>query len=146
MYLGGHYYHVYNRGCNREQIFVNADNYVFLTRRAKTFLTDYPLKVIAYCLMPNHYHFLLRPEEDSVLSRFIQRLFNSYTQAFNKQQKRSGTLFQGRAKSILVDTEEYIIYLVGTFILIQFELDWWLIPGSGLTAIIWNGWIEEMAP
>ena len=111
MYLGGHYYHVYNRGCNREQIFVNADHYVFLTRRAKTFLTDYPLKVIAYCLMPNHYHFLLRPEEDSVLSRFIQRLFNSYTQAFNKQQKRSGTLFQGRAKSILVDTEEYIIYL-----------------------------------
>jgi len=111
MHLGGHYYHVYNRGCNRERIFVNAGNYEFLMRRAKSFLTDYPLRVIAYCLMPNHYHFLLYPEEDGVLSRFTQRLFNSYTQAFNKQQERSGTLFQGRAKSILVDTEEYIIHL-----------------------------------
>jgi len=67
--------------------------------------------VIAYCLMPNHYHFLLRPEEDGVLSRFIQRLFNSYTQAFNKQHGRSGTLFEGRAKSVLVDTDEYILHL-----------------------------------
>jgi len=72
---------------------------------------DYPLSVIAYCLMPNHYHFLLRPEEDGALSRFIQRLFNSYTQAFNKQQGRSGTLFEGRAKSILVDTDEYVLHL-----------------------------------
>ena len=61
--------------------------------------------------MPNHYHFLLRLEEDGALSRFIQRLFNSYTQAFNKQQGRSGTLFEGRAKSILVDTEGYALYL-----------------------------------
>ncbi len=67
--------------------------------------------MIAYCLMPNHYHFLLRPEEDGALSRFIQRLFNSYTQAFNKQQGRSGTLFEGRAKSILVDTDEYVLHL-----------------------------------
>ncbi len=93
MHLAGYYYHVYNRGCNRQPIFANAGNYLFLLRRAKSFLVDYPLSVIAYCLMPNHYHFLLRPEEDGALSRFIQRLFNSYTQAFNKQQGRSGTLF-----------------------------------------------------
>ena len=111
MHLAGHYYHVYNRGCNRERIFANERNYVFLLQRAKTFLPDYSLQVIAYCLMPNHYHFLLRPEEDGVLSSFIQRLFNSYTQAFNKQQNRSGTLFEGRAKSILVDTDAYIIHL-----------------------------------
>ena len=111
MHLAGHYYHVYNRGCNRERIFANDDNYLFLLRRAKSFLAGYPLSVIAYCLMPNHYHFLLRPEEDSALSPFIQRLFNSYTQAFNKQQGRSGTLFEGRAKSILVDTDEYVLHL-----------------------------------
>lgn len=93
MHLAYHYYHVYNRGCNREQIFANDNNYLFLLQRAKSFLPDYSLKVVAYCLMPNHYHFLLHPQEDGVLSRFIQRLFNSYTQAFNKQQKRSGTLF-----------------------------------------------------
>jgi putative transposase len=61
--------------------------------------------------MPSHYHFLLRPEEDGLLSRFIQRLFNSYTQAFNKQQGRSGTLFEGRAKSVRVDTDEYVLHL-----------------------------------
>jgi hypothetical protein len=61
--------------------------------------------------MPNHYHFLLRPEADDALSRFVQRLFNSYSQAFNRQQGRSGTLFEGRAKSILVDDERYVLYL-----------------------------------
>ena len=111
MHLAGCYYHVYNRGCNREPIFANDDNYVFLLRRAKAFLADHPLSVIAYCLMPNHYHFLLRPDEDAALSPFIQRLFNSYTQAFNKQQERSGTLFEGRARSILVDTEPYALHL-----------------------------------
>jgi len=86
VHLAGHYYHVYNRGCNRERIFANDANYVFLLRRAKSFLVDYPLSVIAYCLMPHPYHFLLRPEADGTLSRFIQRLFNRHTQAFNRQQ------------------------------------------------------------
>jgi putative transposase len=110
-HTAGHYYHVYNRGVNRQRIFANPENYLFLLRRAKTFLADYPLRVIAYCLMPNHYHFLLYPEDDTALSRFIQRLFNSYTQAFNKQQGRRGTLFEGRAKSVLVDTDAYILHL-----------------------------------
>jgi len=111
MHLAGHYYHVYNRGCNREHIFANAGNYLFLLQRAKSFLAGYPLSVIAYCLMPNHYHFPLRSKEDGTLSPSIQRLFNSYTQAFNKQQERSGTLFEGRAKSLLVDTDEYVLHL-----------------------------------
>lgn len=111
MHLADHYYHVYNRGCNRQRIFANDGNYVYLLRRCQSFLADSPLTVIAYCLMPNHYHFLLRPEEDGALSRFIQRLFNSYTQAFNRQQGRSGTLFEGRAKTVLVDTDEYVLHV-----------------------------------
>jgi putative transposase len=75
VHLADHYYHVYNRGCNRKPIFANAGNYLFLLRRTRSFLADYPLSVIAYCLMPNHYHFLLRPEEDGALSPFVQRLF-----------------------------------------------------------------------
>ena len=111
MHLAGQYYHVYNRGCNRERIFADDDNYAFLLQRARSFLPDYPLSVIAYCLMPNHYHFLLRPDEDGALPRFVQRLFNSYAQAFNRQQGRSGTLFEARAKSVLVDTDEYVLHL-----------------------------------
>ena len=111
MHLAGRYYHVYNRGCNREAIFANDRNYLFLLRRVKSFLSNYPLSMVAYCLMPNHYHLLLRPEEDGALSPFVQRLFSSYTQAFNKQQRRSGTLFEGRAKSVLVDADEYVLHL-----------------------------------
>jgi REP element-mobilizing transposase RayT len=111
MHIPGRYYHVYNRGVDRQPIFASEENYRFLLRRAKRYLKAYDLAVIAYCLMPNHYHLLLRPEEDDALSRFIQRLFNSYTQAFNKQERRSGTLFEGRAKSILVDDERYVLHL-----------------------------------
>ena len=46
MHLAGHYYHVYNRGCNRQPIFANAGNYLFLLRRAKSFLVSYPLSVM----------------------------------------------------------------------------------------------------
>jgi REP element-mobilizing transposase RayT len=110
-HFAGHYYHVYNRGVSRKSIFLNAENYRFLVRRAKQYLPLYDLKVIAYCLMPNHYHFLLRPETDHSLSPFIQRLFNSYTQAFNRQQQRKGTLFEGRVKSKLVDKDDYLLHL-----------------------------------
>jgi len=111
MYLPGHYYHVYNRGCNRDRIFINDENYIFLLTRMKSYITSYAVSIIAYCLMPNHYHFLLIQEDGKSIQRFIQRLFNSYTQAFNRQYGRSGTLFEGRSKSILVESTEYVIHL-----------------------------------
>ena len=111
MYRPGHYYHIYNRGCNRQKIFANHGNYIFLLERINKYLAHYPVTVIAYCLMPNHYHLLLRPESEDTLSPFIQRLFNSYTQAFNKQQNRTGTLFEGRARNRLVDSLEYVLHL-----------------------------------
>jgi len=111
MQQAGHCYHVYNRGCNREAIFALSENYIFLLRKIKTILPTASVSVIAYCLMPNHYHFLLRAEADNAISHFIQQVFNGYVQAFNKQQQRSGTLFEGRAKTILVDTDAYALDL-----------------------------------
>jgi putative transposase len=110
-HLAGHYYHIYNRGVNRKEIFACNENYRFLLRRINQFVHGYAVRFIAYCLMPNHYHFLLRVESDGAISPFIQRLFNSYTQAFNRQQRRSGTLFEGRPKSKLVDDEKYVLHL-----------------------------------
>ena len=110
-HFAGLYYHIYNRGTNREPIFTCNENYLFLLRQIKHFLPNYHLVFIAYCLMPNHYHFLIRVEADGELSPFIQRLFNSYTQAFNRQHHRSGTLFEGRAKSKLIDKDSYVIHL-----------------------------------
>jgi REP element-mobilizing transposase RayT len=111
-HYAGQYYHVYNRGVNRQPIFACEENYDFLLRRVKQFLPLYPIHLLAYVLMPNHYHFLVGVDVEGSLSPFVQRLFNSYTQAFNRQQRRTGTLFEGRAKSILVDTSEYVYALV----------------------------------
>lgn len=107
----GQYYHVYNRGVNRQPIFITDENYRFLIRRIGEFLPFYAIQIVAYCLMPNHYHFLVHVGADGALSPFFQRLFNSYTQAFNLQQGRKGTLFEGRAKSKLVAETSYVYAL-----------------------------------
>jgi putative transposase len=111
-HYAGPYYHVYNRGVNRQPIFANEENYHFLLRRVKQFLPLYQISIIAYSLMPNHYHFLVGVDQEGALSAFFQRLFNSYSQAFNRQQRRTGTLFEGRAKSIIVDESRYVYALV----------------------------------
>ena len=110
-YHAGQYYHVYNRGVARQLIFFKRENYFFLLRSVKEFLNEDHLSFIAYCLMPNHYHFLIRLNMDDQLSPFLQRLFNRYTQALNKQQNRTGTLFEGRPQYRLVDTNEYVLQL-----------------------------------
>jgi len=106
-----HYYHIYNRGTNKENIFRKDDNYRFLLKQVKKYTLRDLISVIAYCLMPNHYHFLLRQNSDILISKCIQAIFNSYTKAFNKMFSRSGTLFEGRFKSVLIDTDEYLVHL-----------------------------------
>lgn len=105
------YYHVYNRGANRNQIFFDNGNYIFLLKRLKKYCFKYSIQVIAYCLMPNHYHLLVRQERHHKVGLFIQHTFNSYTKAINKRLKRSGTLFEGPYRAIHVDDEAYLIHL-----------------------------------
>ena len=107
----GQYYHIYNRGAGKGKIFVNDANYEYLLRLVKEYYQKHGATVIAYCLMPNHYHFLLRQELDEPLSKFMQVLFNSYVQALNLQQGRTGTLFEGRFKHKCVDKWEYLMVL-----------------------------------
>jgi len=106
-----HVYHFYNRGCNREPIFFNHGNYLYLLRKIKDTHLDYGVNILAYCLMPNHYHFLLQQITDRPISDWIRAIFNGYVQAVNKQTGRSGTLFQGRARHILVEREEYFVHV-----------------------------------
>jgi len=107
----GNYYHIYNRGCNKENIFFDENNYLFLLNKFKKYKDDFNISIIAYCLMPNHYHFLLRQNSDFSISGYIQRIFNGYTKAINKKHERSGTLFGSKYQSILVDKENYLIHL-----------------------------------
>jgi putative transposase len=102
----GAFYHVTSRGNHREEIyFSNNDCYKFIDQLAETCIR-YNLKIHAYCLMPNHYHLLVETP-DGNLSQGMHKLNTCYTQYINRKQSRSGHLFQGRFKSILVDTDRY---------------------------------------
>ena len=107
----GGFYHVYNRGANRQPIFRSEENYAFCLRQAKDCAIEHSITVVAYCLMPNHYHFVLRQDGDIPIADFMQAIFNSYTKAFNKMSARSGTLFEGAFRSIPVMIDEYILHL-----------------------------------
>jgi REP element-mobilizing transposase RayT len=107
----GGYYHVYNRGAGKEQIFFNAGNYEYCIYLMARYHDKYGISIIAYCLMPNHYHFLLRQNTTTPISTFINTLFSTYTLAVNRQQKRVGTLFEGRFRHVEVSRDEYFVQL-----------------------------------
>lgn len=110
-FIAGEYYHIYNRGTNKCRIFLSDENYRFLLKRVKDAVAKFNIAVIAYCLMPNHYHFLLRQNSDLSISDFMQFIFNSYSKAFNAVYNRSGTLFEGPFQNVHVDKESYLIHL-----------------------------------
>ncbi|MFA5832870.1 MAG: transposase [Bacteroidota bacterium] len=85
------YYHVYNRGANRQNIFLKNENYEYCINLLLKYSPQYHVSIFAYCLMPNYYHLLLRQNGNGSIGRFIQTVFNSYTQAFNKITSHSGT-------------------------------------------------------
>lgn len=111
VFVQGHDYHIYNRGANRGLIFREEANYTYLLDLIGKVLDDLDVSILAYCLMPNHYHFLLRQNGEQSISAFMQRVFNAYTKAFNKRYNRSGTLFEGPFKAIHVDSDAYLIHL-----------------------------------
>ena len=111
VFASGYCYHIYNRGAGRDLLFFNPGNYEYCLRLVKRYHRRYGAGMIAYCLMPNHYHFLLRQETDEPLSKFINVLFNAYVQAVNRQRERKGTLFEGRFRHVLVDRDEYLVHL-----------------------------------
>ena len=138
----GKYYHIYNRGTEKRNIFtVKADYDRFLAllyfangtepvhienlkrqqkERGSTLLNvlandvrGEPLvDICAYCLMPNHFHLLLHEKTDSGISRFMQKIGNGYTGYFNVRHDRNGALFQGKFKATLVDNDNYLSYLI----------------------------------
>ena len=79
--------------------------------KVKQYATEFDLSVIAYCLMPNHYHLLVRQDGDSRAGLLPQRVFNSYSKAYNKRYQHSGTLFQGPYQVIDIDDQGYLLHL-----------------------------------
>jgi REP element-mobilizing transposase RayT len=114
-YLANHYYHIYNRGVNHQPIFQTRRHYIFFLQKTKRYCQQHHISLLAWCLMPNHYHFLIRNEEDGNPTRFLQTLCNSYVQAYNKETGRKGQLFERGAKAKVVDSDEYVM-LVARYI------------------------------
>jgi REP element-mobilizing transposase RayT len=105
------YYHIYNRGAGRQSIFREERNYIYLLRLLKKVTAESDVTVIAYCLLPNHYHWLLRQDGDTSAGKVPARVFGSYSQAFNSAYERTGTLFEGPYQAIVVDNDAYLLHL-----------------------------------
>jgi hypothetical protein len=122
----GKFYHVFNRGNNGDNLFYNIGNYEFFLRRLDFYLSNY-IDLFSYCLLPNHFHLLIRVKGSDALhlkdakhlsnkydpvSLAFLKFFTSYSKAINKQQKRHGSLFENPFKRILVNNTKYFTYLV----------------------------------
>jgi len=132
------FYHVYNRGIDKQPIFLKNLNYYYFLKQYDQYLSAF-VDTYAYCLLPNHFHFLIRikPEEkifnpskpinhlvveksnkpDTLLvskkiSEQFRRLFISYSKAINQQESRKGSLFQKNFKRIRINTESYFNQLI----------------------------------
>ncbi|MFA6585916.1 MAG: transposase [Candidatus Paceibacterota bacterium] len=128
------YYHIYNRGTDKRNIFVDEKDLFRFCESIFDFNQTEPIgsvyefsfkkkfgeankkkkplvQFIAYCMNPNHFHFLITPLQEKGVEKFMQRLGNGYTKYFNNRHKRSGVLFQGKFKSKHIDSNEYLLHL-----------------------------------
>ncbi|OGI71376.1 hypothetical protein A3B84_00770 [Candidatus Nomurabacteria bacterium RIFCSPHIGHO2_02_FULL_35_13] len=126
-FASGEYYHLYNRGTEKRVIFMNKKDYehfLFLMYVCNTTRSielryigkNFDRKEIivgigAYCLMPNHFHILIREKTDGGISKYMLKLLTSYTMYFNKKYKRTGKLYEGKFKSNHVSGNNYLKYL-----------------------------------
>jgi len=128
VYTENGYYHIYNRGVEKRNIFVDKEDYSFFLDVLANYLLDSvdqpfsktywrsklapnEVSLLAYCLMPNHFHFLLKQNTINGITKLFRRLATSYVLYFNKKYQRVGSLFQGVFKAVFVDRDEYLLHL-----------------------------------
>lgn len=132
--VNNEYYHVFNRGVDKREVFTCPDDLERFMQSMDEFNTLKPIgsiyensflkgkpqlggstsklvEFVCYCVNPNHYHFILKQVADGGIEKFMQRIGTGYTMFFNNKNKRSGALFQGRFKSKLIDNNEYLLHL-----------------------------------
>ena len=118
----GGYYHFYNRGNNKEDIFKSEENMVYFLSLVTKYLIPV-LEIHSYCLLPNHFHFVIRIKDENEVDEEITKsergisqpfsnLFNAYTKAFNKMHNRTGSLFQKHPKRIKITKMDYLRNLI----------------------------------
>lgn len=132
-FVTGEIYHIYNRGADKRDIFLDDNDYkrfirgllLFNNKNAVSLRAlkesntevappkpdEKLVSVLAYCLMPNHYHLLVQETEKNGITRFMRKLGTGYTMYFNTRNERNGVLYQGQFKSVLIDKDSYLQYI-----------------------------------
>ena len=103
--------HVYNRGINKRNCFHDDHDFKCFAAFLISYSKKYLVKIHAWVFMTNHYHLLCTPITDDGLSKMMQELGRDYTRYFNQKYDRTGSLWEGRFNSNLVDTDEYLLTL-----------------------------------
>ena len=119
VFEAGQYYHVYNRGNNSENIFIEERNYNYFLEKVKKYILPIA-DIYAYCLLKNHFHIVLRIKDKIDLpEKFKEKihlpfsnLFNSYSKSINKAYNRTGSLFQEHLQRNRIENEEYLKQLI----------------------------------
>lgn len=135
IYVENTYYHVYNRGVEKRNIFIDDRDYGVFLSYLKFYLMppvtqkdprgpsprlspaqqlsnhNNKISLISYCLMPNHFHLLIKQTGKDSMTKFLRALATRYSMYFNKRYVRVGSLFQGRYKAVLIDNEMQFLYL-----------------------------------
>ena len=107
--LAGYPHHVIQRGNNRQAIFASADDYQIMLDLLDENARKFGVAIHAYVLMNNHFHLLATPQTVDGLPQMMQAVGRRYVRYFNDAQKRSGTLWEGRYKSTLIQTDRYLL-------------------------------------
>mgnify|MGYP001597938512 CR=1 FL=1 len=135
--IAGEIYHIYNRGVEKRNIFMeNADYFRFIhdlyefNNEERVFNLGYHFKpksiatglqyikprkllveILAFALMPNHYHLLIRPKTDTATAEFMKKINGGYAHYFNKKHQRTGVLFQGKFKAVLLESNSHLMHM-----------------------------------
>jgi putative transposase len=113
------YYHIYSRGVNKCSIFLEDSDYkrfqkniTTFNKKTSEFQENRLVHIISYCLMPNHFHFIIKEVSDGGTSLFFQKILTGYALYFNKKYNRTGSLFGSRFKYKLIDSDIYFKHLL----------------------------------
>ena len=109
MYIADLPYHIMQRGNNRQACFLEPEDYLFYLELWRKLARRYGVAVHGYVLMTNHIHFLVTPETDTSISRTMKDVGSRYAQHINKTHRRTGTLWEGRHRASLVQSERYLL-------------------------------------
>lgn len=131
-FVTGYYYHLYNRGLSKKAIFstprtyqrfINTFSYYQIQNPKPKFSLYYPsslykidptkkiVEILCYCLMPNHFHLLVKQVQDNGISEFIRKFIHSYTKYWNTKCENQGPLMSAMCKAVLVESDEQLLHL-----------------------------------